>query len=92
MSLKYLPEHAHPTLLALDLARKEAKHLCYSQTPLFALSIGLARVESLDQQPEVAEIERMFGFLEACACLPNGAGLAASDAAEARPMQKGEAT
>jgi hypothetical protein len=29
MSLRYLPEHAHAALLALDLARKEAGHLHY---------------------------------------------------------------
>ncbi len=40
MSLKYLPEHAHAALLALDLARKEAGHLRYSQTTLFALAVG----------------------------------------------------
>lgn len=60
MSLKYLPEHARATLLALDLARKEAKHLRYSQTTLFALPINLAWVKSLSDQPEVAEKVEAF--------------------------------
>ena len=37
MSLKYLPEHAQTTLLALDLACKEAEHLRYSQSTQLAL-------------------------------------------------------
>ena len=41
MSLKYLPEHAQAALLTLDLARKEAEHLRYSQSTLFALPIDL---------------------------------------------------
>jgi len=60
MSLKYLPEHARPVLLALDLARKEAEHLRYSQITLFALPIDLAWVQSLGQQPEVAEKVEAF--------------------------------
>lgn len=60
MSLKYLPEHAHATLLALELAHKEAKHLRYSQTTLFALPINLAWVQSLSHQPEVAEKVEAF--------------------------------
>ena len=60
MSLKYLPEHAQPALLALDLARKEAVHLRYSQTTLFALPIDLAWVQSLGDQPEVAEKVEAF--------------------------------
>ena len=60
MSLKYLPEHARPTMLALDLARKEAKHLHYSQTTLFALPIDLAWVQSLSHHPEVAEKVEAF--------------------------------
>lgn len=55
MSLRYLPEHAQPALLALDLARKKAKHLRYSQTTLFALPIDLAWVQSLGEQAELAE-------------------------------------
>jgi len=60
MSLKYLPEHARATLLALDLAHKEAKHLRYSQTTLFALPINLAWVQSLGNRPEVAEKVEAF--------------------------------
>jgi hypothetical protein len=60
MSLNYLPEHAHATLLALDLARKEAKHLHYSQITLFALPIDLAWVQNLGDQPEVAEKVEAF--------------------------------
>lgn len=60
MSLKYLPEHARPALLALDLARKEADHLRYSQTSLFALPIDLVWVQNLHQQPEIAEKVEAF--------------------------------
>lgn len=60
MSLKYLPEHAQPALLALDLAHKEARHLRYSQTTLFALPIDLAWVQRLGDQPEVAEKVEAF--------------------------------
>ncbi len=60
MSLKYLPEHAQATLLALDLAQKEAKHLHYSQTTLFALPINLDWVHSLSHQPELAEKVEAF--------------------------------
>ena len=60
MSLKYLPEHAQPALLALDLARKEAGHLRYSQTTLFALPIDLAWVQNLGDRPEVAEKVEAF--------------------------------
>jgi uncharacterized protein with PhoU and TrkA domain len=60
MSLSYLPEQAQPLLLALDLANKEAKHLRYSQTTLFALPIDLAWVQSLGEQPEVAEKVEAF--------------------------------
>jgi uncharacterized protein with PhoU and TrkA domain len=60
MSLNYLPEQAQPLLLALDLADKEAKHLRYSQTTLFALPIDLAWVQGLSEQPEVAEKVEAF--------------------------------
>jgi len=60
MSLKYLSEHAPAALLALDLAVKEAKHLRYSQTTLFALPIDLAWVQGLSDQPEVAEKVEAF--------------------------------
>jgi len=60
MSLKYLPEHAPAVRLALDLARKKAKHLRYSQTTLFALRIDLDWVQNLSHQPEVAEKVEAF--------------------------------
>jgi hypothetical protein len=55
MSLKYLPEHAQAAMLALALAHKEAGHLGYSQSTLFALPIDLCWVQSLGNHPEVAE-------------------------------------
>ena len=60
MSLRYLAEHAQPVLMALDLARKEAEHLRYSHTTLFALPIDLAWVQSLGEQPELAEKVEAF--------------------------------
>ena len=60
MSLRYLPEHAHAALLALDLARKEAKHLNYSQSTLFALQIDLAWVQALGNRPDLAEKVEAF--------------------------------
>jgi uncharacterized protein with PhoU and TrkA domain len=60
MSLNYLPEQAQPLLLALDLANREAKHLRYSQTTLFALPIDLAWVQGLSEQPDVAEKVEAF--------------------------------
>ena len=60
MSLKYLPEHAHAALLALDLAHKEAEHLRYSHTTLFALPIDLVWVKNLNQRPDVAEKVEAF--------------------------------
>ena len=60
MSLKYLPEHAQTALLALDLALKEAEHLRYSQSTLFALPIDLDWVKTLGNHPEVAEKVEAF--------------------------------
>jgi hypothetical protein len=60
MSLLYLAEHAQPALLALDLALKEAEHLRYSQTTLFALPVNLAWVQSLGEQPALAEKVEAF--------------------------------
>ena len=60
MSLLYLPEHAQAMLQSLDLARKEAEHLRYSQSTLFALPIDLAWVQSLASQPELAEKVEAF--------------------------------
>lgn len=60
MTLRYLPEHARPALLALSLARKEVDHLRYSQTTLFALPIDLAWVERLGEHPALAEKVEAF--------------------------------
>jgi hypothetical protein len=60
MSLKYLPEHAHAALLALDLVQKEAEHLRYSQSTLFALPIDLIWVQSLENRPALAEKVEAF--------------------------------
>lgn len=60
MSLKYLPEHAQTALLTLDLALKEAEHLRYSQSTLFALPIDLNWVKTLGNHPEVAEKVEAF--------------------------------
>ncbi|MDD5579617.1 MAG: hypothetical protein PHY16_10095 [Methylobacter sp.] len=60
MSLKYLPEHAQTAILALDLALKEAEHLRYSQSTLFALPIDLDWVKTLGNHPEVAEKVEAF--------------------------------
>ncbi len=60
MSLRYLPEHAQPARLALDLAHKEAAHLRYSQSTLFALAIDLEWVQALGNRPEIAEKVEAF--------------------------------
>lgn len=60
MSLKFLPEHAHAALLALDLAHKEAEHLRYSETTLFALPIDLVWVQNLSHRPDLAEKVEAF--------------------------------
>lgn len=60
MSMAYLPEHAQPVLQSLELARKEAEHLRFSQTTLFALSIDLAWVQDLGHQPVLAEKVEAF--------------------------------
>jgi hypothetical protein len=56
----HLTAHASNTLLALELARKEATHLEYSHSTLFALHIDLQWVEGLGQQPELAEKVEAF--------------------------------
>lgn len=56
----YLAEHAMPVLLSLDLARKEAQHLRYSYSTLFANELDEAWVESLDAKPELAEKVEAF--------------------------------
>ncbi len=60
MTLLYLQEHAPAMLQSLALARKEAEHLRYSQSTLFALPIDLAWVQSLASHPELAEKVEAF--------------------------------
>ncbi len=60
MSLKYLPEHALAAVLALDLARKEAAQLRYSQNTLFAMPIDIDWVKDLGNQPHLAEKVEAF--------------------------------
>ena len=55
MSLRYLPEHVPQVVQSLSLARKEAEHLRYSQTTLFAIPLDRAWVQALGQQPALAE-------------------------------------
>jgi hypothetical protein len=47
MSLRYLPEHVPQVVQSLSLARKEAEHLRYSQTTLFAMPLDRAWVQAL---------------------------------------------
>jgi hypothetical protein len=56
----HLTAHANNTLLALELAHKEAAHLHYSHSTLFALHIDLQWVESLGQHPALAEKVEAF--------------------------------
>ena len=60
MSVHYLAEHAQAVVQSLALAHKEAKHLRYSQTTLFALSVDLVWVENLAAQPALAEKVEAF--------------------------------
>ncbi len=60
MSVQYLPEYVKPVLMSLDLARKEASHLRYSQTTLFALPIDLYWVQTLVDHPNLAEKVEAF--------------------------------
>ena len=60
MTLRYLPEHAEVTLLALQLAQKEAVHLHYSVDTLFAQHIDLDWVQALGQRPVMAEKVEAF--------------------------------
>ena len=56
----HLTAHASNTLLALELARKEAAQVQYSHSTLFALQIDLQWVEGLGQHPELAEKVEAF--------------------------------
>ena len=55
MSLRYLPERVENTMLALDLARKEAAHLRYTHRTLFALSIDAEWIQQLSLRDDLAE-------------------------------------
>jgi hypothetical protein len=55
MTLRYLPEHAEPALLALELARKEAAHLRYTHRTLFAQPIDADWVKQLNARDDLAE-------------------------------------
>lgn len=47
MSFAYLPEHADNVLFALELAVREAAHLAYTHSTLFAQQIDLEWVKAL---------------------------------------------
>ena len=72
MNKLYLPEHAQSVLVSLDLACKEAEHLGYSQSTLFALPIDLAWVQNLARQPALAE--KVEAFVSRFARLQNHLG------------------
>ena len=55
MSLTYLPEYAESTLLALELAEREATHLAYTHRTLFAQPIDIQWVQALAQREDLAE-------------------------------------
>jgi uncharacterized protein YutE (UPF0331/DUF86 family) len=56
----FLPEHARAVRASEHLAHKEAGHLRYSLTMLFALPIDLPWLQKLAQQPELAEKVEAF--------------------------------
>lgn len=56
----YLAQHATPVRLSLELAQKEAEHLRYSYTTLFAQELNLSWVENLKTNPALAEKVEAF--------------------------------
>jgi hypothetical protein len=56
----YLAEHAAAALMTLELAKKEAEHLHYSHSTLFANDLNLAWVENLKTNPALAEKVEAF--------------------------------
>ena len=60
MTLRYLPEHMSAMQQAVELAKREAAHLLYSQQTLFALPIDLLWVNTLGEQPVMAEKVEAF--------------------------------
>lgn len=55
MSLGYLPEHAEDALFALALAEREASHLAFTRSTLFAQHIDLDWVKSIESNETLAE-------------------------------------
>jgi uncharacterized protein YutE (UPF0331/DUF86 family) len=68
----HLSVHAGNTWLSLELAKKEAVHLHYSHTTLFALDIDLLWVENLTQRPALAE--KVEAFVSRCGRLQDHLG------------------
>ena len=60
MSIQFLPEHSENARLALELARKEAAHLQYTHSTLFAMQIDAVWVEQLATQGDLAEKVEAF--------------------------------
>jgi hypothetical protein len=56
----YLAEHSSAVLLTLELAQKEAEHLYYSHSTLFAHDLNLAWVENLKINAALAEKVEAF--------------------------------
>ena len=57
---RYLSEHATAALLTLELAHKEAEHLRYSHSTLFAHELNLIWVDNLKVNPALAEKVEAF--------------------------------
>ena len=55
MSFAYLPEHADNALFALELAEREAAHLAYTHSTLFAQQIDLEWVKAIANNEDIAE-------------------------------------
>jgi hypothetical protein len=55
MSFAYLPEHADNALFALNLAEREAAHLAYTHSTLFAQQIDLEWVKAIANNEDIAE-------------------------------------
>jgi hypothetical protein len=60
VTVLFLPEHVRAVRAGERLAQKEAEHLRYSLTALFALPIDLFWVQNLAQQPALAEKMEAF--------------------------------
>ncbi len=62
MNPVYLAEHAEAARIALDLAERQAAHLRYTYSTLFAEPIDLTWVKKLDKREDLAEkIEAFVG-------------------------------